>query len=348
MRFWLRRCASRPSSYTIVYDALAKAFRNLGYEVHTEEALPQWWSSAEPDDVEFWWGSPLAWNWQSTGECLRVAYTVSEHHLYPESSRREICRVLRKADLLFAPSRWAARAFEEMPLNMPIMIAPHGVDRQEFPSQERDFVGPLRFLHAGVAQWRKGSWLVPEAFVRAFGKSKDVHLTITTAGEFHGSPQDRASMFHQVMRDFSSCSNMTFTPVRDSSPLDRYVDHDVLVHPHLAEGFGLCVLEAMSTGMPALVSRCSAPREFFSNEVGRWIEMSQDAIPVSQCGKEYEGVPGCWRVPCLDSLAKGMRYMERNRGQLVQFSHVGPIIASAYTWENTVEAIVSGIEGKLK
>jgi glycosyltransferase involved in cell wall biosynthesis len=100
--------------------------------------------------------------------------------------------------------------------------------------------------------------------------------------------------------------------------------------------------EAMATGMCCLVSRCSAPMEYFSSEYGYWIEMSERYAPVSDCLPDTQGV---WRLPSVESLAKAMRRVYMNRKE----AQAKGRLASEYardelTWEHTAKGIVHTIE----
>ncbi|MHC4891513.1 MAG: glycosyltransferase, partial [Planctomycetota bacterium] len=291
MKLWLRVHGYEPCSWTFVWHNLCHTFREMGDELYDLMA---------PDDaldcIEIWWGDPQFWNWSGLDVKLRVAIALSEARSLLASGRDNAIRNMARADLIVCPSLSATQAFKELPLDAPIVVVPFGVDIDEFPWVERDWTGQLSFLHAGITQFRKGSWMVPEAFVAAFAEDVGgVRLTIASP---RASP-----MFVQLKAEYGNHRSIDFKLGLEESASTIYNAHHIYVTPHLSEGFGLMIPEAMATGMPAIVARCSAPREFFSPDYGWWIEMSEDYVRVCECLPETSGF---WRLPDLDSLVAVM------------------------------------------
>jgi glycosyltransferase involved in cell wall biosynthesis len=94
----------------------------------------------------------------------------------------------------------------------------------------------------------------------------------------------------------------------------------------------------MATGMPCIVSRCSAPREYFDKKYGWWVEMSELYSPVSQC---FPGITGLWRLPDVNSLADVMRYAYEHRNECKEKGRLASeYVLSDMTWERGVQPIV--------
>lgn len=66
-----------------------------------------------------------------------------------------------------------------------------------------------------------------------------------------------------------------------------YKSCDLFLHPHRAEGFGLCVLEALIAGAPVLASDCGGPKTFLpkQNKIPVYINnyISLDGIGYNAC-----------------------------------------------------------------
>ncbi len=73
---------------------------------------------------------------------------------------------------------FSANAYMECPANLHICIVPLGVDVQEMQYIEREWARTLKFLVAGAAQYRKGTWLAIEAFLDAFKRRDKASLTV--------------------------------------------------------------------------------------------------------------------------------------------------------------------------
>jgi glycosyltransferase involved in cell wall biosynthesis len=291
-----------------------------------------------PDDpkdcIELWWGDPQYWEWSDMPVKARVALALSEARSILKEGRERVIANLSKSDLIICPSQAATTAFREAPFDIPIRVVFFGIDPDEFEFVERDWTGKLKFLHVGRTQFRKGSFMVPDAFLDAFKMSDNVQLTIA-------SP-DNYPMFERLKDEFGGHPNMEFKAGMVESSMEHYASHHVLVAPHLSEGFGLCPIEAMATGMCCLVSRCSAPMEYFSQEYGYWIEMSERYAPVSDCLPDTHGV---WRLPSVESLSKAMRRVYMNRKEIEEKGRLASEYASSeLTWEHTAKGIVRNIQ----
>ena len=256
------------------------------------------------------------------------------------SCGREIAiKNVNKADVVFCPSNWASQAYRESPISAPIHILPFGADPDEFPLVDRNWKGTLKFLHLGNVQYRKGSWLAPEAFVKAFRKREDVKLTIAC---FTG----RSPMFASLESEYGSHDNIEFIPEMKDSAMELYKDYHILVHPHLSEGFGLCLPEAMSTGMICLVSRCTAPLDYFSDKYGKWVEMSEFYSPIANC---LANTGGMWRLPDVNSLVDRMTYVYKHRDECKAKSTLAHVyVKTSLTWEHTARGMVDLIQYTLE
>lgn len=333
MKIWLRiNRLDISCSWTFVYQELKEAFELEGHTVYADINKPP----ENPEEyIEFWWTDPREWNWSNEPVALRVGYALSETHSFLKVAKKEIIYNATCCDLLLCPTYSAAIAYMEAPIDIPIEIVPFGVNPQTICYVERDWHSPVfRFLHLGVAQFRKGSWMVPEAFIKAFGAKPGVHLTISAFRDTQEGVQ--------LEREYSSHPNIQFYRTCHPSPMSMYSSHHVLVSPHLAEGWGLCIPEAMMSGMTCLVARCSAPREYFSNKYGWWIEMSEDYAPVS---KSLEKTAGFWRVPDIHSLVELYKYTYEHREECREKGRKASVyVLNNLTWRRTVRQIVNLIK----
>ena len=331
MKIWFRIHGFEPCSWTYVWENLRNAF-DARDDVELYGLTPP---MDGEDCIELWWGDPQFWSWSDMDVEHRVALVLSEARSILASGRERAIQNVAKADLVICPSRAATVAFEESPVDSPIVVAPFGVDSAEFSYTERDWVRkPFTFLHAGVTQFRKGSWMVPEAFIKAFGERDDVRLMVA-------SPRS-SPMFTRLNSEYGRHPQMDFvTDLKDSS-YELYKQAHVYISPHLSEGFGLMIPEAMSTGMPCIVSRCSAPREFFSPDYGWWVEMSENYAPVTPCLPDTAGL---WRLPSLESLANTMRLAYENRDECESIGKAASeYVAESLSWELTAQKICRHIK----
>ena len=336
MNIWLRNNSFQHCSWRTVWMYLRDAFIKQGTKLYTEQDVPPDYPG---EFVELWWGDPGQWEWSKEGVACRVGIAVSENPSFLVSSKDRAIENVQLCDLLICPSAFSARAYLEAPIEVPIEVVMFGVDTDEIRFCKRDWSKRTNFtfLMAGAAQFRKGSWIGIEAFLKAFDKRSNARLLVWS------SMQHRD--FLALQNEYGGQSKITFDDSNVSSPVEIYQRAHVLVSPHLSEGFGLCIPEAMSTGMPCLVSRCSSPREYFDKEFGWWIEMSDDYVPVQGC---LPSTRGFWRLPDVDSLVRAMRsaYAERDICQQ-KGAAAASYVRNNLTWDGTVHGIAAKISNIL-
>jgi len=94
--------------------------------------------------------------------------------------------------------------------------------------------------------------------------------------------------------------------------------------------------------MPVIMSRCSAPREFFSTDYGWFVEMSEDYAAVEQC---LVNTKGFWRLPNIQSLAKCMLEAYENRLECnAKGDAAAKYIRQSLTWDHTANGIIKCIQ----
>jgi glycosyltransferase involved in cell wall biosynthesis len=286
--------------------------------------------------VELWWGDPAKWSW-SEGSCVKIGMAISEARSLKAAGRKKAIENILAADLLICPSEASAVAYRESPYDGDIRIVPFGVGSLSYVKRKWSRSSPMKFLLAGAAQFRKGTWLGVEAYLSAVRKCHRSTLTVWSSV--------KTPMRRQLKNEYGKHPKIVFDDERKDSPAAVYEEHHVLLSPHLSEGFGLMIPEAMSTGMACIISKCSAPLEYFSNDYGWWIDMSDDYAPVADC---LEDTGGLWRLPDVHSLADRMVYAYGHRNECMEKGRAASLyVLQNMTWLDTARNILAAIEGVL-
>ncbi len=128
------------------------------------------------------------------------------------------------------------------------MVIPHGLSKDILAPQivpQRDENAPLRLLYLGrIEDNSKGVFWLPNILREL---KCDYHLTVA------GDGPDLVQLRHRLE---SFREKVSFTSWVAPSDVPRLVSqHDVMVMPSRFEGFGLTLIEAMSQGCPAVVSK---------------------------------------------------------------------------------------------
>lgn len=257
---------------SISYDGMMDGFKNLGIECFSEFPTGSYPTAEQhiPDNpgdyLELWYGNPDMYRIDMDAPRRGlVAYVRCGECLLPKDN-------LNKCDLIFTAST-SSRDYHQKYLDPPIHVLSGGIKTELFYYIERDYeASPFVFLHVGSTQWRKGSDMACEAFVKAFPTQSDVELLIISPGP--------TEMFEELKLKYKADSRFRFevNAVMDRSQMlsEYYAKGHCLVYPSVTEGWGRCIAEAMATGMPSIVSRWSSMLDQFTSECGWWIEMSDD------------------------------------------------------------------------
>ena len=214
-----------------------------------------------------------------------------------------------------------------------------GVDPDVYSAKQTPF--PLqtkkqfRFLFVGGTIRRKGPDALLSAYGNAFSDADDVTLVIK---DFGGNGVYSGQTFESEIEAFRKrpgSPEIVYLneELADDEVAGLYVACQCLVHPYRGEGFGLPVLEAMSSGIPAVISRGGACDDFTPDDCSYGIETSR-----SRLGREVGGMElirdGWWLEPSIESLSKTMRHIADNpeeaksKGALAE-----SYVRESWTWD---------------
>ena len=126
--------------------------------------------------------------------------------------------------------------------NQSIFRIPYGVNRNDFMSSKKDY-DKLNLLFVGEVNQRKGiRQILDSAKVIA---SKDiVYHIVGTGAEYH---QDLYKPYDKYVNFYG---RVPFELLQD-----LFSKSSIFIFPSMGEGFGLVVLEALSAGLPVIVSK---------------------------------------------------------------------------------------------
>ena len=189
---------------------------------------------------------------------VHVPLVAHHHHLDPSPLNPVIeARVMRSVERVIVGSDFARRqAVQE--LGVPadnFVVVPYGVDRRLTPGPRPEALarrlglggGPI-VLFLGSLEARKNVGFLLDVWREVSAARAEARLIIAGAGPLLGELRARA-------RALGVEASVVFTGhVPAAEKVDYYRLADMLVFPSTMEGFGLVVTEAMSCGLPVVVS----------------------------------------------------------------------------------------------
>jgi glycosyltransferase involved in cell wall biosynthesis len=236
-----------------------------------------------------------------------LAQTVDGNWGWDQLKLRLIAEI-ETASHIFALSEFHSRTFVEAGVpDSKLVSLPLGVDLDLFSPGARDVRdGGLRVGMVGRLGQLKGLSYLIEGFQRAAIPNSMLQLI--------GSPQGSDHAWKGVR----GIEHIPWRPRRGLPGV--YRDLDVLVHPSLAEGFSLVVLEAMACGTPVIVSTNT-----YGDDGGGVVE---------------DGVSG-YVIPIRDStaIAERLRHLNDHPDVRTEMGAAARQRAESFSWDQFEERI---------
>ena len=197
-----------------------------------------------------------------------------------------------------------------------IGIVPYGVDSTKFSFIEKNILQkPLKLIYVGQITYRKGI----HHLLKVISEFPESEVRLTLAGGY-----SETSALYKNYRNYSNIEFLGFV-TRDALA-QAYQAADVFVFPTLGEGYGLVVLEAMSCGLPVIVSDCAGGNDA--------ITQYEDGI-VFKAGDD-------------DELKDSIQWFIDHPDRLPEFSRKAHEKSILFSWDIYYESVARLIVGWLK
>ncbi|OKO92015.1 glycosyl transferase family 1 [Bradyrhizobium sp. NAS80.1] len=256
-------------------------------------------------------------------------YVRTVHHL--DAFRQERLRELDQrsilcADGLFVVSRfWQERLRAEM--SRAATLVGNGVDTARYSpvAKRADHTlrtrlglrgGPI-LLSIGGVERRKNTLGILDAFLQVHSIHRSAQLVIAGGASLldHGAYREQ---FKSRLRNAGLAADAVVEtgPIADAEMPSLYRLADAMVFPSLREGFGLAVLEAMASGVPAVVSHIPPFTEYLGPDDVAWCDPDH-AGPIG------DAILSAFAEPLRSRLiANGLKVAQRHDWKLTAEAHL--------------------------
>lgn len=236
---------------------------------------------------------------------------------------------LDAADKVLVPSTWCQKIFKQSGIESEVV--PLGYDDDVFKykprklkrSERKDFV----FLHYNAFNARKGFLELFKAFTQEFAPDEPVKLVLkTTLKSCPAGFPLIPSQYPNVEAIYGACSEEELAELCGKA--------DCFVFPSRGEGFGQTPLEAMATGLPAIVPNAHGISEYFDPEFMYEVKVA-DTCPALY--SRYKGEDVGKMVVCdVDDLRKQMRYVYEHPKEAMEMGKAASEYVKNWTFKKTV------------
>lgn len=233
--------------------------------------------------------------------------------------------------LQYVPCKQNAASFRECGVRVPIEVLHLGVDPREYPYLERSHGNHFTFGTYGDLAPRKGIDVLIRAFQNEFARGEPVRLVLK------GITKTPA---YQIDDPRIEC----LSGVMEHDRLLEFLrELDAFVLPSRGEGFGLCGLEAMATGLPTIATNWSGPAEYLD---------PADSFPLSYTLVDARGAEsrhtryfGQWAEPDYEELRHLMRLLfERPEDARAKGRRASERVHREWTWDRAATKICSDLD----
>ncbi len=242
----------------------------------------------------------------------RVSFTMWETDKLPDN----FLRWLPLYDQVLVPCEHNRELFSQH--HPDVRVVPLGVDNK-FWSGYSEPDGPFKFLAGGSLWFRKGLDLVVEAFRRLDLPDAELHIKAAPHARDTPDVKHPRVVMHRNWMD-------------DETQRDWFRQGHVFVAASRGEGFGLMPLQAISLGMPTIISDTTGQEQFSYLATG---VVSTTRTPAATIGN--------WDEPNLDELCEQMLDHYRNWSTHQTNAVVNARGASAFTWRKATKALLDAV-----
>jgi glycosyltransferase involved in cell wall biosynthesis len=257
---------------------------------------------------------------------VRLIMTMFESDKIPE----DWPEYLQMAEEVIVPSKWCADVFAKAGINA--TVVPLGYNDRAFQFIDRiipvENDQPFTFIHYSSFNIRKGFSEVLKAFTEEFKTNEPVKLILKTT--------ERKQLIPILPSQYPNIEVITdhVSEAELSAILGR---SNCMVYPSRGEGFGITPLEAMATGLPAIVPNAHGISEYFN--ANYMLEVKAD----ERCPGLYHSFKGQdvgQMVVCdVDDLRAQMRFAYNHQQQMKELGRAASEYVKKYTYRETAQRL---------
>ncbi|MCK9461594.1 MAG: glycosyltransferase family 4 protein [Proteobacteria bacterium] len=233
------------NGYGVSKNLFLKYFKEFGVEIVDKFDFKE-----KKSDISLVYSYPTNLKWCHNKK--RVCFTMFETDHIPDSW----IPILKQYDLVIVPTKWGAEIFKKSGIDAKVINL--GFNDEIFTHLERPQREIFTFLNYEAFTIRKGWRELFTAFTEEFDESEPVKMIFKTVASSYGK--------NLVCLDEYKNIEVINEAISQEELMKLLGRADCFVFPSRGEGFGITPLEAMATGIPAIVPNAHGISEYFNPE----------------------------------------------------------------------------------
>jgi glycosyltransferase involved in cell wall biosynthesis len=270
---------------------------------------------------------------------VKIIYTMFESDKIPD----DWLDFLHTADKVLVPSRWCMEVFAKSGIQAEVV--PLGYDDSVFSFEQRKLKNLVKenftFLHYNAYNVRKGFLEVVKAFITEFDPAEPVRMIFKTV-------QEQLPALPLIPSQYPNIE-IVKGAMEDTDLAKLCARADCFVYPSRGEGFGIPPLEAMATGMPAIVPNAHGISEYFDPQYMYEVKVEKTCPALYS---RYRGATdeetiekfGNMVVCDTDDLRRQMRYIYEHQRDAMEMGQRASEYVKNYTYKKTAERLKTIID----
>lgn len=287
--------------------------------------------------------SPLTWYEPHAGK-KNIVFSMYEFESIPPGWAAKLPDI----NLLIVPCSHNKKLFTKY-YDVPCEVCLEGVDSTKFPMVNRSFPvdGRFRFYWFGALNLRKGwlqlrmLWHEWKKLLKARGIKDNTELYIKC------NDQKEERILH--FEDDIIFDNRI---VSDKELQELFSAAHCFLFPTMGEGFGLTLVEAISTGLPAIYTDYTGPADYMTDEIGYPLLYDLTGINVIEQVKEYGGDVTQFEFRTVGAYIIIQRGLQAMANVYSNYSHAlekgrkaAQMVRDKLTWEISAKRMIEIIWG---
>ena len=258
----------------------------------------------------------------------RIIYSMFESTKIPT----DWAPFLKEADRVIVPSKFCQKAFKKAGIDAEIV--PLGYDDETFKYYKRDNKRKGRrdfvFIHYNAFNIRKGFLEVFKAFTEEFDKAEPVKLVLKTT--LNSMP----SRFPLTKAQYPNIEPI-YGKQSEKELYELLKTADCFVFPSRGEGFGMTPLEAMATGLPAIVPNAHGIAEYFDPKYMYEVKVEKEAPGLYM---RFKGQDVGNMVVCdIKDLRAKMRYVYEHQNEALKMGKAASEYVKKWSFKETAHQL---------